>query len=50
MERELKRLEFLKYKENGECDRQTVKEMKEKIQQLYKEIKTILSEKTALTC
>ena len=48
MERELKKLEFLKYKENGECDRETVKEMKKNITTLYAEIKTILSEKMLL--
>ena len=48
MERELKKLEFLKYKENSECDKETVKEMKKHIERLYKEVKTLLSQKMLL--
>jgi hypothetical protein len=48
MERELKKMEFLKYQENGECDRETVKEMKQNITTLYTEIKTLLSQKMLL--
>lgn len=48
MEKELKKLEFLKNTETDECSKETIIEMRKNIEKLYKEVKTILSQKMLL--